>query len=51
VARTAFGDSAAFRRWAPSDAQLRRAIDLLTHAKSQEELLAAVGTETKVGVR
>jgi carboxyl-terminal processing protease len=51
LARTAFGDSAAFRRWAPSDAQLRRALDLLTSAKSQEDLLAMVEGETKVGVR
>jgi len=51
LARTAFGDSAAFRRWAPSDAQLRRALALLGSARSQEELLAMVGNETRVGAR
>jgi carboxyl-terminal processing protease len=45
VSRAAFGDSAAFRRWAPDDAQLRRALELLGSAKSQEELLAVAAVE------
>lgn len=40
LARSAFGDSAAFRRWAPEDAQLHRAVELLGEAHSQQELLA-----------
>ena len=38
VARVAFGDSAAFRRNIPSDAQLQRAIALLTRSRSQSDL-------------
>lgn len=45
VSRLAFGDSAAFRRWAPDDAQLRRALALLGSAKSQEDLLAVSETQ------
>jgi hypothetical protein len=40
VARVAFGDSGAFRRNIPGDAQLVRAIDLLQHAKTQQELFS-----------
>ena len=40
VASLAFGDSAAFRRYAPQDAQLQRAVALLKQAPSQAELLA-----------
>ena len=40
VASLAFGDSSAFRRWAPQDAQLQRAITLLRRAPSQAALLA-----------
>ncbi len=45
VSRSAFGDSAAFRRWAPEDPQLHRAIELLGEAHSQQELLAVVVKE------
>ena len=45
LARSAFGDSAAFRRWAPEDAQLHRAIELLDGARSQRELLAVASRE------
>ena len=40
VASLAFGDSAAFRRWAPRDAQLARAVELLKAAPSQAALVA-----------
>jgi carboxyl-terminal processing protease len=40
VARVAFGDSGAFRRNIPGDAQLVRAIDLLQRAKTQQELFS-----------
>ena len=40
LASLAFGDSAAFRRYAPQDAQLQKAIALLKQAPSQAELLA-----------
>ena len=33
LSRSAFGDSAAFRRWAPEDPQLRKAVELLGGAK------------------
>ncbi|MCU0620448.1 MAG: S41 family peptidase [Gemmatimonadales bacterium] len=39
VSRTVYGDSAAFRRWVPEDAQLRRALELLGSAASTEQLL------------
>jgi carboxyl-terminal processing protease len=39
LARTAFGDSTAFRRWVPEDAQVRRALELLQRAQSQRELV------------
>lgn len=42
----AFGDSTAFRRSIPSDAQMRKAIDLLKRGMTQHELLA-VGTQAK----
>jgi carboxyl-terminal processing protease len=45
VSRAAFGDTAAFRRWAPEDAQLHRALELLGAAHSQQELLAVVVRE------
>jgi carboxyl-terminal processing protease len=38
VARVAFGDSAAFRRSIPEDAQLRRAIELLNRSRTQQQL-------------
>ena len=47
VSRAAFGDSAAFRRWAPDDAQLRRALELLGSAKSQEDLLAVAAVDSQ----
>jgi len=40
VASLAFGDSAAFRRWAPRDAQLARAVQLLKAAPTQAALVA-----------
>lgn len=40
VARVAFGDSGAFRRSVPGDAQLVRALDLLQHANTQHELFS-----------
>ncbi|HXE57971.1 MAG TPA: S41 family peptidase [Gemmatimonadales bacterium] len=43
VARTAFGDSAAQRRAAATDAQLQRALALLRRGGSQAELLALSG--------
>jgi len=45
LSRSAFGDSAAFRRWAPEDPQLHKAVELLGGAKSQQELLAVVVKE------
>jgi carboxyl-terminal processing protease len=45
VASLAFGDSAAFRRWAPQDAPLQRAVALLKQAPSQAALLAVVGVK------
>jgi carboxyl-terminal processing protease len=41
IAGLAFGDSAAFRRFAPHDAQLRTATDMLRQGDSQNELFAA----------
>jgi len=38
VATIAFGDSSAFRRAAPSDAPLQRALTMLEHASSQAQL-------------
>jgi carboxyl-terminal processing protease len=40
IAGLAFDDSAAFRRFAPHDAQLRTAVDLLQQAQSQKEIFA-----------
>lgn len=40
VAGLAFGDSASFRRFAPYDAQLRAALELLREGTSQQELFA-----------
>ena len=45
LSRSAFGDSAAFRRWAPEDPQLHKAVELLGGARSQQELLAVVVKE------
>ena len=45
LSRAAFGDSAAFRRWAPEDPQLHKAVELLGGAHSQQELLAVVVRE------
>ena len=42
IAALAFGDSAAFRRAVPEDAQVRAAIELLTEGRSQAELFALV---------
>jgi len=38
VATIAFGDSSAFRRAAPSDAPLQRALTMLEHASTQAQL-------------
>jgi carboxyl-terminal processing protease len=43
IAGLAFDDSAAFRRFAPYDAQLRTAVDLLQQAQSQTEIFAIAG--------
>lgn len=43
VASLAYGDSLAFRRWVPQDAQLQRAIALLRGAPDQAALLARAG--------
>lgn len=40
VAGLAFGDSAAFRRFVPFDAQLRTAVELLRDASSQQDVFA-----------
>ncbi|HEX6308424.1 MAG TPA: S41 family peptidase [Longimicrobiales bacterium] len=42
IASLAFGDSAAFRRAAPSDAQIRAALELLGEGRSQKDLFALV---------
>lgn len=42
IAGLAFGDSAAFLRFAPHDAQLRAAVDLLRQGTTQKELFAVV---------
>lgn len=47
VARFAFGDSAAERRFAPKDAQLRKALDLLSHGQSQKDLFALVAANNR----
>jgi carboxyl-terminal processing protease len=49
VAGLAFGDSASFRRFAPHDAQLRAAVELLRQGRTQQEIFAAA--ERKNGVR
>ena len=41
IARVAFGDSGAFRRSIPNDAQLEKAIALLAPARSQQDLFVA----------
>ena len=46
VARVAFGDSAAFRRSAPQDAQLQRALDLLAKARTQDQLFTLATSAT-----
>lgn len=43
VATVAFGDSAAFRRAAPRDAQLQRALEFLRAAGTQKQLIALGG--------
>jgi carboxyl-terminal processing protease len=43
IAGLAFDDSAAFLRFAPHDAQLRTAVDLLQQAQSQTEIFAIAG--------
>ena len=43
LSRTVFGDSAAFRRWVPEDAQVRRALILLNGTKTQGELVDLAG--------
>jgi carboxyl-terminal processing protease len=43
IAGLAFDDAAAFRRFAPHDAQLRTAIDLLQQAHTQNEIFAIAG--------
>jgi carboxyl-terminal processing protease len=47
VARFAFGDSAAERRFVPRDAQLRKALDLLRHGQSQKDLFALVAANNR----
>ena len=39
LSRTVFGDSTAFRRWVPEDAQVVKAMELLQEAPTQRELL------------
>jgi carboxyl-terminal processing protease len=41
IAGLAFGDSAAFRRFAPHDAQLRTALELLKQGETQREVFVA----------
>jgi carboxyl-terminal processing protease len=41
IAGLAFGDSASFRRFAPYDAQLRTAVDLLKQGETQKDVFAA----------
>ncbi len=50
VARTAFGDSTAFRRRIPDDSQLREALALLRRGKTQAQLFALAGQEAAAGV-
>jgi carboxyl-terminal processing protease len=45
LSRTVFGDSAAFRRWVPEDAQVRKAIELLRGAPTQTALLTTVAAK------
>ena len=45
LSRTVFGDSTAFRRWVPEDAQVRKAIELLQAAPTQMELLTTVAAK------
>ena len=45
LSRTAFGDSAAFRRWVPEDAQMRKAVELLQGAPTQTALLTTVAAK------
>jgi len=45
LSRTAFGDSAAFRRWVSEDAQMRKAIELLHGAPTQTALLTTVAAK------
>jgi carboxyl-terminal processing protease len=51
VAGLAFGDSAAFRRFVPYDAQLRAAVDLLREGASQRELFALVDRRNAAAAR
>jgi carboxyl-terminal processing protease len=43
IASLAFGEGAAFRRFAPYDAQLRTAVELLQKGRSQTEVFALAG--------
>jgi hypothetical protein len=45
LSRTVFGDSTAFRRWVPEDAQVRKAIQLLRAAPTQTALLTTVAAK------
>jgi hypothetical protein len=45
LSRTVFGDSTAFRRWVPEDAQVRKAIELLQAAPTQVDLLTTVAAK------
>jgi carboxyl-terminal processing protease len=49
VAGLAFGDSAAFRRYAPHDAQLRAALEILKQGRTQQELYTIVDRRNVVG--
>jgi carboxyl-terminal processing protease len=49
VATIAFGDSSAFRRMSRTDAQLRRAVDLLKNATTQPALFVAATAERTKG--
>jgi carboxyl-terminal processing protease len=48
VAQLAFGDSTAFRRSIPTDAQLLKAMDLLQKGQSQKDLFALAQASTAV---
>jgi carboxyl-terminal processing protease len=46
VARIAFGDSTAKRRDIPEDAQLRRSLDIIRGARSQNDLFTVAAAQT-----